>query len=328
MASSYVNEQLPTTAQDYIRRFDERWIGLIGAEPQASEWIDLLAEDVELDTPLVRFPLSSWSVRYVETRADNRDQDFEDRYFDLKVVEFDAGVEEQLMRLNQYPHLRRQWDEAPARFKQEEREHEAENLAAVLIDNAAPAVAANSVDGVALFHASHPTAGGTTWGNLSASGSTVLNVANIATEAALFLPRQADGRLLRASPDTIMVPMPLALPLANLLAQAFIPSDGAPGATANTTTMSNPYFNGMRVIGNPYLTDANDWYLIDSKLIARGYRPLINANFDAGPDLGLRRFDESSDHFKSTGRVKVSSHIFKGYAPAFGQAIRKVVVAP
>ncbi len=126
MSSSYVNEQLPTTAQDYIRRFDERWIGQLEATPQDSEWVNLLAERVELDTPLVRFPLSSWSIRYVETRADNRDQDFEDRYFDLRVVEFDAGVEEQLMRLNQYPHLRRQWDDAPARFKLEETEMEAE----------------------------------------------------------------------------------------------------------------------------------------------------------------------------------------------------------
>lgn len=327
MASSYVNEQLPSTAQDYIRRFDERWIGLLGVEPTDSEWVNLLAERVELDTPLVRFPLTAWNVRYVETRADNRDQDFTDRFFDLKVVEFDAGVEEQLLRLNQYPHLRRQWDEAPARFKLEEQEHEAENLASILINNPAPAVAAESVDGVALFSAAHPTTSGTTWSNLNASGASVLNITNIQTEAAAFLPRDPAGRLIRAKPDFIMVPTALALPLANLLGMAIIPSNGAFGATANTTGVSNPYFNGFRIIENPYLTDANDWYIGSSSLISRGYKPLINANFDAGPDLGLRRFDEDSDHFKSTGRIKISSHIYKGYAPAFGQGLRKVVVA-
>lgn len=326
-SSSYVNEQLPVTAQDYIRRFDERWIGQLAVDPQDSEWVSVLAERVELDTPLVRFPLTSWDVRYVETRADNRDQNFTDRYFDLKVVEHDAGVEEQLMRLNQYPHLRRQWDEAPARFKLEEAEMEAYNLAQVLINNPAPTDVANSVDGVALFSTAHPTTGTATWSNLNASGATVLDVANIQAEAVAMGNQVLDnsGRRIRAKMNAVMVPVGLGIPLANLLGQAFIPSAVSP--VAGVTTQSNPYFNGLRIIENPYLTDANDWYGLDLNLIARGYKPLILANFDAGPDLGLRRFDESSDHFKSTGRIKISSHIYKGFAPAFGQGIRKVVVA-
>lgn len=321
MSSSYVNEQLPSTAQDYIRRFDERWIGQQQIDAQDSEWMSLLVEEVPLDTPVVRFPLTSWSIRYVETRADNRDQDFTDRFFDLKVVEFDAGVEEQLMRLNQYPHLRRQWDEAPARFKSEEREHAAENLAALLESNPAPAVVAESVDGVALFSTAHPTASGTTWSNYNATGGAVTDLANIQTEAVAFKPRGPDGRLLRAKADFIMVPSGLAIPLANLMGQALI------ATAAGTATQSNPYFQGMKIVENPYLTDANDWYIGSTALLQRGYKPLIGATFDAGPDLGLRRFDESSDHFKSTGRIKVSSHIYKGFGVAFGQALRKVKVA-
>lgn len=261
MSSSYVNEQLPSTAQDYIRRFDERWIGQQQIDAQDSEWMSLLVEEVPLDTPVVRFPLTSWSIRYVETRADNRDQDFTDRYFDLKVVEFDAGVEEQLLRLNQYPHLRRQWDEAPARFKAEEKEHAAENLAALLESNPAPAVAAESVDGVALFSTAHQTASGTTWSNYNATGGAVTDIANIQTEAIAFKPSGPDGRLLRAKADFIMVPSGLAIPLANLMGQAFI------ATAAGTATQSNPYFQGMRIVENPYLTDANDWYIGSTALL-------------------------------------------------------------
>jgi hypothetical protein len=116
--------------------------------------------------------------------------------------------------------------------------------------------------------------------------------------------------------------------LANLLKQDFVPS------AAGTATMRNPYNGG--VLNIVELTkvgdnDANDWYLLDSKLIAGGVVPwtvaklaLSAPGFDS---LSLRRFDESSDHFKKTGKIAVSSHIFYGFKFLVPHAIRKIAGA-
>jgi hypothetical protein len=74
----------------------------------------------------------------------------------------------------------------------------------------------------------------------------------------------------------------------------------------------------------PELTDANDWYLVDSKLLA-AYTPMIAARWTA-PDskLGLRYFDESSDFFKKTSKIAVSKHIWAGYGLLFPHAIRLI----
>ena len=80
-----------------------------------------------------------------------------------------------------------------------------------------------------------------------------------------------------------------------------------------------------------YLTDANDWYLFDEKLIAKGAVPWTLAKLAipvAGFDsLSLRRFDENSDHFKRTGKIAVSSHVYYGLLPLYPHAIRKVAGA-
>jgi hypothetical protein len=86
--------------------------------------------------------------------------------------------------------------------------------------------------------------------------------------------------------------------------------------------MSNP-IAGLRAVYVPELTDADDWYLLDSKL-AKVLPPWVGLRYSPGLALELRQFDESSDFFKNTGKIKVSSHIWYGFGMPFPHAIRLV----
>ena len=66
-----------------------------------------------------------------------------------------------------------------------------------------------------------------------------------------------------------------------------------------------------------------DWYLIDSKLISE-MSPWVSMRQNVPPALALRRWDESSDYFKDTSKIKVEAHIWYGFSLAIPHAIRKV----
>jgi hypothetical protein len=52
---------------------------------------------------------------------------------------------------------------------------------------------------------------------------------------------------------------------------------------------------------------------------------MIGARYTAlDGKLGLRYLDESSDHFKKTGKIAVSKHIWAGYGLLFPHAIRLI----
>jgi hypothetical protein len=84
--------------------------------------------------------------------------------------------------------------------------------------------------------------------------------------------------------------------------------------------------NGFTVVPVNELTDVNDWYLVDSKLIGE-VAPWVSLRQTVPSSLALRVFDEASDFFKETGRLKISAHIWYGFSLALPHAIRKVVVA-
>ncbi|MBA2740961.1 MAG: hypothetical protein H0U46_03010 [Actinobacteria bacterium] len=318
-ASLSANELLPATAQDYVRQFDERFIALrIATEPLP--WVKEIVDLFDVSSPLTRFPVNMMALQYIETRDGNRDQDFEDRYFDLKVVEFDAGVEASLLELNAFPYKRRQWDSAPQRFLTAEMRHVSKACAALL----EAGTTSVGEDGEAFFSTAHPVASGATFSNYQTTPLAVASIANLEAEITAMRQqvRDENGDLFPASPDVIMVPTGKAIGLQNLLNQQYIPS------AAGTASMVNPYFQGLRVIENPDLTDANDWYLIDTKLMnGQGFKPMVAAKYDPGRPLSYREFDETSDFFKSKGKIKVSSHLWYGFGLAFPHAIRRVVGA-
>ncbi len=150
-------------------------------------------------------------------------------------------------------------------------------------------------------------------------------MSKLAEELALFSSsvRDENGELMDVSADTIIVPAAKYEPLMLKLAQALVL--GTPSATAPAT---NPFLGRFNVIKVTELTDADDWYLVDSKLLRSQGLPLfVAAKYRPSADLGLRVFDETSDYFKNTGKIKISSHIWHGFGMVFPHAIRKVTGA-
>src|SRR5215831_8300094 len=311
MGSLYTNELLPTTSEQAIRIFDERYLAGISAV-QPLTWAEQLGDSVPMGAPRITFPMSLMSTKYLETReVSGRFKTMQEQSFDLRVIEYDAGYEAKLLDLKSNTYAYRKWTEVPSRFLMAEKRHVNRAIATLL---EAGTTEISPWDAVAFFSASHkanPTGDpSTTWSNYQASTKDVVNLSNLIDEVTAMQGQVLDenGEKLGADPDTIVVPTPKYEPLKVLLSQAMI-LQGA--ATAPT---SNPYMGKFNVVHAPELTDVNDWYLIDSKLMSgQGVPPWLSAKYQAPTDLGLRYFDESSDFFKDSGKIKVSSHIWYGF---------------
>lgn len=323
MGSLYTSELLPTTSEQAIREFEERYLAGISATP-APTWADELGDIIDVGAPRVTFPISLLSTRYVETReASSRFKTLLEQSFDLKVVEYDAGHEAKLMDLFLNVFAYRKWGEVPSRFQTAEGFHVVENLATLLEDTSQ----LSPWDGLSFFNANHkanPSGDpSSTWSNFQATPKDVLNISNITDEITLMQGvLDENGKKMNVDPTHIMVPTQKGKKLQFLLAQNMVVIG------TGTAPSSNPYVGKFNVIINPQLTDADDWYLIDQNLIRnQAVPPWVVAKFLPPADLGLRFFDESSDFFKNSGKIKVSSHIWYGFKLVFPHAIRKVTGA-
>jgi len=322
MGSLYTNELLPTTSEQAIRIFDERYLaGISSVQPPT--WAEQLGDSVAMGAPRITFPIGMLSTKYIETReVSGRFRTMQEESFDLKVVEYDAGYEAKLMDLTTNTYAYRKWTEVPGRFLTAEKRHVNRAIATLLETGT---VETSPWDAVAFFSASHkanPTGDpATTWSNYQATPADCTDMAKLLQEVTAMQGQVLDenGEKLGADPDTILVPTAKYEPLRVLLAQSMILVGAA------TAPISNPYMSKFNVIHVPELTDVNDWYLVDSKLMAaQGVPPWLAAKYQPASDLGLRSFDESSDFFKDSGKIKVSSHIWYGFRLIFPHAIRLV----
>lgn len=322
---------LPSSSQDALEIFDERYIAAVGVvQPQT--WVDELGEVHTTPALSTKYPLASLALKFQETKAfEGRFKTIGEREVELTVAEFDEGVEIDLLKLLTNTFSAQLWNQAPARLLKAEQMFKLKLIADALVANTATC----GWDGLALFHDTHFANGvdatNGTFDNLQATTKDVADLSVLEAEITLMaevLDEQGDP--LGVVPDTIVVPRQKGQKLKNLLKQDFVPSAAAP--VAGVTTMRNPY-NGadLNVVVANQLTDNNDWYLIDSKLVAAGLVPwtvaklaLQQPGFDA---LCLRRWDENSDQFKKTGKIAVSQHIYYGSKFLFPHAIRKIAGA-
>lgn len=328
----YVNETLPADDLAAMREFDDRYIAAIGAGLPPT-WAD--AGDLfPTDAPLVTYPISSLAIAYQQTEGESRFKGLLAKSFDLRTEEFDAGLEASLLDLTTKVFAYRNWQLGPSRMMIAEARKRNRMIVALLEDGenqkwGSTARNPDGIDGVNFFSATHLSnfndPDSATWSNYQVSTKDVISIANIAAEVtAMQGVLDENGEKVGADPDVIMVPTAKYEGVKNLLAQALILAE-ASTATSNGA-VNNPFLGRFTVVHNPELTDVNDWYLIDSKLRASsGLPPWISARYTApGPALALRHWDESSDHFKNTGNIKVSSHIWYGHALAFPHSIRKI----
>ena len=320
MASLFTHQTLPATSEQAIREFNEKYLAVITAavpDPWAGRFI------LPVGAPRTTFPISLMSTKYNETKEQSsRFKTMAEKDFDLTVVEFDAGYEAKLLDLLTNTFAYRNWGRVPGVFSDAEQRHVAKNLVALLEDTAQT----SPWDGELFFDTDHrsnpkeviPETQGrkNTWSNLQ-SVAAAPTLANIQLEmTAMRDVRDENGDKLGVEPTEIWLPTPKFQIVSDLLHQALI-----------TAGESNPLLGQIKPVHIPDLTDANDWYLVDPALIAKGVDPMVAANYRDVGSLGLRFWDEASDFFKDTGKLKVSNHIWYGFKLVFPHAIRKVVGA-
>lgn len=320
MASLFTHQTLPATSEEAIREFDEKYLAAItvAAPP---EWAARFMFDA--GAPRVTFPISLMSTKYNETKEQSsRFKAMHEQSFDLTVVEYDAGYEAKLLDILTNTFAYRNWGRAPSALADGEVKHVAKNLVTLLEDS----TQTSPWDGELFFdtdHRSNPkeviveTQGRkNTWSNFQSVGAAP-TLANIAAEmTAMRDVRDTNGDKLGVEPTEIWLPTAKFQGTSDLLQQAFLASGE-----------SNPMLGKIKPVHVPDLIDANDWYLVDTNQIAKGVEPMIAANYRDVGSLGLRSWDESSDFFKDTGKLKVSAHIWYGFKLVFPHAIRRITGA-
>ncbi len=317
MASLFTNQTLPATSEEAIRQFDERYLAAITAAAPPG-WCAGFIDSV--GAPRVTFPMSLMSTKFNETKEQaSRFKTMAEQAFDLTVIEYDAGYEAKLLDILTNTFAYRNWGRAPAALADGEVKHVAKNLVTLLEDSAQ----LSPWDGLSFFndaHRSNPkevigTSQGrkNTWDNLQAT-TLAPTLANIAAEMTLMRDvRDENGDKMGIEPNEIWLPTEKFQGTSDLLNQAFL---------ANGE--SNPMLGKIKPVHVPDLTDVNDWFLVDTTQFAKGVQPMIAAQYRDVGSLGLRQWDESSDFFKDTGKLKMSAHIWYGFKLIFPHAIRLI----
>lgn len=317
----YISETLPSTSEAAIREFRDTYLATLGAGMPPT-WATDIGELIPVESPYTTFPIGALQTLYQQTEGESRFKTLKDTAVDVKAEEFDDGYEARLLDLYTKVFAYRNWQAAPGRFLKAEQRLINKQIVALLEAGTSTAC----YDGGYFFSATHPAhyavPGVNPWSNYQSGAANVLDLTKITAEVtAMRAVKDENGDPLGVEPDTIIVPTAKYQGLINLLAQSMILEGSA------TAPTSNPFMGKFDVVHAPELTDANDWYLVDSKLIAAGYAPWAALRYMAPESLGLRTWDETSDFFKDTGRIKVSSHIWYGFSLLFPHAIRKVVGA-
>lgn len=321
----YSIDQLPTTDQAAIREFNDTYLAALGAA-QPTGWADTLGELVATNAPMVTFPVSQLRTQYKRSTGENHFKKLIAKSFDVKTEEFDDGYQAKLKDLFNQAFAYRNWQLAPGRLVTAEEQFRHTSIATLLELGTATAC----VDGANFFSTAHPcnmgdTTVGSNWSNYQATPKDVVSITNLQAEVALMQAAVKDenGATMGVMPDTILVPVAKYESLKNLLAQDMILGGGT-STSVTSAGISNPYKGTFNIIPVKEFTDADDWYLLDSKLVAAGLTPWVALRETVPASLALRVFDESSDFFKNTGDIKMSSHIWYGFALALPHAIRLI----
>ncbi len=331
MAQLNPNTTLPTSSQDALRIWDERYNAFQLIAPTAS-WVEELGEVHTTPALSTKYPMSVLALKFAETIApEGRFKTIGEKDVELTVVEFDEGVEIELIKVLSNTFSAKRWADSPQLLLQAEEMFKVKMISDALVANTATC----GWDDLTLFndaHLSNPKdSGSATFDNLQATTKDVADLSVLEAEISLMMATpDVNGDPLGVMPTHIGVPYQKFQKLRNLLKQDFVPSAVSP--VAGVTTMRNPYNDGsLTVVCMNQLTDINDWYLFDMNLISRGAPPwtltklaLQGPGFDS---LSLRYFDENSDRFKNTGKIGVSKHVFYGSKFLYPHAVRKIAGA-
>lgn len=357
----YVQSELPTTSQAALREFNDRYLAVLGAS-RPTGWADRLGELVPTDRPMTTFPISQLRTLYQQTTGESRFKTLQEASFDVKTQEFDDGYEAPLMQLFLQVFAYRNWQRAPERLVLAEEQFRHTQIATVLA-NGTSTLCVDGTDFFGTTHpinitnpniALQASSSTTTWSNYQSTATNPLglNATGINGGAHSLDALQQEvvnmqtgvpdenGVLMGADPDTILVSAARYEPLKNMLARERVlefmtSATGGTNAPASATSMTaastDNFYKGKFTIELvkefPYVSGSgvtDDWYLVDSKMVKSGISPWLSMRQTVPQSLALRVFDESSDYFKTTGRIKLSSHIWYGFSQALPHAIRRI----
>lgn len=325
----YTISTLPADDQAALREFNDRYLASIGAAP-APTWADFGDSD-PTSSMQVTYPISNFAMKYAQTEGESRFKTYLSKSLDLKVEEHDVGASAKLLDLLTQVFAYRQWQQGPARMQLAKARHRNKAIATLLEAGESTLWGTSpGIDGVNFFSASHLSdladASSTTWSNYQSSTKDVVSITNIQAEVTIMQGvLDENGDKLGVDPDTILVPTAKYEPLRNLLAQNLMLAGGTSTSVTSAAT-TNPYLGRFNVVHVPEFSDADDWYLLDSRMkSAHGLSPWASLEYMPGDAaLSLRQWDQSSDFFKDTGRIKVSSHIWSAHGLVMPHAIRKI----
>lgn len=321
--SLYEHDKLPTTSGEALIEYSDRYLAAqLAAIPPA--WVDEFGDAAPLNSPMATFPLSAMSGKFRETEGDSVVETMGEEKLDLKVIEYDMGYEAKLIDLLLQVFAYRSWTQSAEYSQIAEQNHRADSIATLLEAGETTTI----WNGGYFFRTNHPNntkkPGLGTSSNYQASPKDCNSIANIIAErTAMRLVKDANGKKLNVNPDVILVPTEKFELVDALIRQTQVSvasGTGVPGG--GTASMSNP-LAGLRAVHVPTFTDPDDWYLVDSQLVKR-MPPWLCARWSPGLALELRQWDENSDFFRNTGKLKNSAHIWYAFALAFWQAIRKI----
>lgn len=333
----YGFDELPATSAAAIREFNDRYLAAL-AVSKPTGWADTLGELVPTNRPMVTFPVNQLRTLYRRTEGEQRFKKLREASFDVKTEEFDDGYQAKVTDILYDIFAYRQWSQAPSRLVNAEAQFRHLQVAALL----SAGTSIPCVDKQNFFSATHPanivdpTVPGT-WSNYQSTATNVLGsqaTGNTGVFVSDYLQREVtagqtsvldeNGQLLGWDPDTIVVPMDYAEPLRVGLANERLFAFNGTAAAA----VENVYKGRFNIVPVKEFSMASgttaDWYLIDSKLVKEGIAPWVALRQTMPTSLALRVYDESSDFFKDTGDIKMSSHIWYGFALALPHAIRRI----
>jgi len=327
MALLNLGTTLPASSRDALERWEERYnAAKLLAQP--GTWVSELGDLSTTGALETKYPMTMLALKYLE--AKKSEPSFEtigEKSCDLAISEYQAGIAIEAIKLYTNVFAAAKWDASPAQFVQAEGQFIAKLIADALVANTQTC----GWDDLALFHDSHlckgDDASSATFDNLQASAKDVVSIANIEAEFTLMKEvLDVNGDALGVQPDTIAVPRQKHRGLVNLLKQNLIAS------AAGTATVTNPFADGtINIVEITPLTDVNDWYIFDSKLIANGAPPWVVAKLSLPSPgfnaLSLCYHDETSEMFKRSRKLGVDSRIFFGSKFLYPHAIRKVAGA-
>lgn len=135
-----------------------------------------------------------------------------------------------------------------------------------------------SFDNVSIINTAHPLAGSTTYGNAPAAPQAFGFTALQASLERQMLMVNERGLRIRATAETLVVPVQLSW-----LAEEILGASGKPFTSDNTPNVLARNRIGLRVVTSPYLTSATAWFVLAANhklMFFWRQRPFMDRDYD------------------------------------------------